>query len=104
MIRDMTAEDGLPDYSLSLDGGDIIWVRPRAILAGQAPGQAQGEGPRLGAEVHDRVRAAAPGYDPYFLEAEWRRHWLASGRPPVRRPDAAFLAFARARARRMPLA
>ena len=100
MIRDMAAEDGLPDYSLSLDGGR----HHLGAAPGGLPGTAPGEGPRLGAEVHDRVRAAAPGYDPYFLEAEWRRHWLASGRPPVRRPDAAFLAFARARARRMPLA
>ena len=99
MIRDMAAEDGLPDYHLTLDAGDIVWVRARGPLVGEA-----GEGPRLGAEAHDRARAAAPGYDPYFLEAEWRRHWQASGRPPVRRPDAAFVAFAKARAKRAPLA
>ena len=99
MIRDIAGEDTLPDYSLSLDAGDIVRVRPRAVL----PGTASGEGPRLGAEIHEKARAAAPGYDPYFLEAEWRRHWQASGRPAVRRPDAAFLAFARARAKRAPL-
>jgi plasmid replication initiation protein len=92
MIRDIAEEDGLPDYSLGLIEGDVVRVRAR-VLAG-------GEGPRLGAEIHARVRAAAPGLDPYFLEAEWRRFWVASGRPKLRSPDAAFVAFARARAAR----
>jgi hypothetical protein len=85
-------EDRLPDYSLGLFEGDVVRVRAR-VPAG-------GEGPRLGAEIHARVRAAAPGLDPYFLEAEWRRFWVASGRPKLRSPDAAFVAFARARAAR----
>jgi plasmid replication initiation protein len=92
MIRDIAAEDGLPDYSLSVIEGDVVRVRSRMPAAG--------EGPRLGAEIHARVRAVAPGLDPYFLEAEWRRFWAASGRPRLRSPDAAFLAFVRARAAR----
>jgi Replication initiator protein A len=92
MIRDIAAEDGLPDYALVLDAGDIVWVRPR--------GPAAGEGPRLDPDAHDRVRAAAPGLDPYLLESEWRRFWQSSGRPRLRSPEAAFLAFARARAQR----
>lgn len=94
MIRDMAEEDGLPDYSLRLDAGDVLRVRARAA------DPAAGEGPRLGAEIHARVRAVAPGLDPYFLEAEWRRFWAGSGRPRLRSPDAAFLAFAKARASR----
>jgi plasmid replication initiation protein len=91
MIRDMAAEDGLPDYSLELADGDVVRVRARVPA---------GEGPRLGPEIHARVRAVASGWDPYFLEAEWRRMWQASGRPVLHSPDAAFLAFARARAAR----
>ena len=90
MIRDMAEEDGLPDYSIMLDTGDLVRVRARAAEAG----------PQLGAEIHERVRGVAPGLDPYFLEAEWRRHWQASGRPKLRSPEAAFLAFARTRAAR----
>jgi plasmid replication initiation protein len=92
MIRDMAAENGLPDYTLALDEGDVVRVRARAPEAG--------DGPRLGPEIHDRVRAVAPGLDPYFLEAEWRRLWLSRGRPRLRSPEAAFLAFARLRAAR----
>ena len=92
MIRDIAEEDGLPDYRLDLVAGDLVLVRARR------PGA--GEGPRLGPEAHARARAAAPGWDPYFLEAEWLRHWRASGRPPLKSPEAAFVAFARARAAR----
>ena len=96
MIRDIAEEDGLPDYSLELDRGR----RGAGAGAGDVRDPAAGEGPRLGAEIHARVRAVAPGLDPYFLEAEWRRFWAASGRPRLRSPDAAFLAFAKGRAAR----
>ena len=90
MIRDMADENGLPDYTIELGEGDLVRVRARVA----------GEGSRLDAAVYERARAAAPGLDPYFLEAEWLRFWHASGRPRLRNPEAAFLAFARARAAR----
>jgi plasmid replication initiation protein len=97
MIRDMAAEDGLPDYSLDLGAGDVVRVRARGALRAAA-----GEGPRLDPEIHARVRTVAPGLDPYWLEAEWLRLWHATGRPRLRSPEAAFLAFARVRAARTP--
>ena len=98
MIRDIAEEDGLPDYTLALGDGDVVLVRARGRLGAVEPG----EGPRLGPEVHARAREAAPGYDPYWLEAEWLRLWQGSGRPALRSPEAAFLAFCRARATRAP--
>jgi plasmid replication initiation protein len=100
MIRDIAAEDGLPDYRLEVADGDLVLVRPRPGAFGAV---AAGEGPRLGPEVHDRVRSVAPGLDSHALEADWRRFWAASGRPRLTSPEAAFLAFARARAARPPL-
>ena len=94
MIRDMIEEDGLPDYSLALTDDDVVLVRARGRLGAVGPAA----GPRLGPEVHARARAVAPGYDPYWLEAEWLRLWQGSGRPVLRNPEAAFLAFCRARA------
>ena len=62
--------------------GDVVLVRARGRLAAEA-----GEGPAARIRRSTtRVRAAAPGYDPYWLEAEWLRLWAASGRPPLRAP------------------
>jgi len=97
MIRDMAAEDGLPDYALAFGDDDVLVVRARRRLPA-----AEGEAPRISAEIHERARIIAPGYDVHWLEAEWLRHWRASGKPVLRDAEAAFLAFARARAERAP--
>ena len=46
----------------------------------------------------EAVRALAPGWDPYALEAEWRGFWAATGRPRLRAPEKAYLAWVRKRA------
>lgn len=95
MIRDMAAEDLLPDYSLTVGEGDVVLFRARDGLDG-----VQGRWPVLDPETYAAVRAAAPGFDPYWLEAQWRAHWRATGRPRLRNPDSAFIAFAVVRAAR----
>ena len=98
MIRDMAEEDGLPDYSLRAGRG-----RPRGGARARPRRRGGGGRPAArGRRSHARARRAAPGYDPYWLEAEWLRFWRDSGRPELRDPEAAFLAFARARALRAP--
>jgi plasmid replication initiation protein len=100
MMRDLAEEDLLPDYSLVLAEGDVLVVRARSRMeTGRGP---SADAPPLGPEIHARVREAAPGYDPYWLEAEWLRLWRATGKPRLNSPEAAFLAFARSRAARMP--
>lgn len=95
MIRDMAEEDGLPDYALSLGPDDVLLVRARGRM-----GLAPGEGPRLSGAAHERAKAAAPGFDTHWLEAEWLRFWAATGRPALHDAEAAFLAFCRSRAER----
>jgi plasmid replication initiation protein len=96
MVREIAAEDLLPDYRLAFGEGDILTVRARARLA-LAGGETV---PLLSAGIHDAARAAAPGLDPHWLEAEWRAMWAARGRKRLRSPDGAFLAFCRTRAGR----
>ncbi len=100
MIRDIAEADLLPDYALVLGEGDVVVVRQRARAGrgGVAGGTAE---PRLGSETHALARTVAPGFDAHWLEAEWRAHWRASGRPRLYDADAAYLAFVRARAARM---
>ncbi len=96
MIRDMGQENHLPDYTLALEAGDLVRFERRGRLL-------EGTNPALAADIHARARAAAPGYDPYFLQTEWQAMWAASGRPVLRSANAAFLAFCRKRAATRPL-
>ncbi|MEM8742935.1 MAG: replication initiator protein A, partial [Pseudomonadota bacterium] len=90
MVRDIAAADGLPDYTLEVAPGDLLVVRPRAVL--------EEAGPRLEAAAYEAARTAAPGWDIYALEADWRRYWAASGRPKLTSPARAFVAYCAKRA------
>jgi plasmid replication initiation protein len=98
MIRDMIAEDHLPDYSLAEAPGDILCITRRAaVVQPEAAGAAGSGGPVLREATRDAARALMPGWDVHALEAEWRGVWQRSGRPPLRSPDAAFLGWLRKR-------
>ncbi|WP_298922027.1 replication initiator protein A [uncultured Roseobacter sp.] len=88
MLRDIIARDGLPDYQLTEEPGDIIFVSRRDVVIDEA-GKLL-----LSSETLEQARAMAPGVDVYALEAEWQR--FARRRPP-RAPDAAFLGWLRKR-------
>ena len=97
MIREMVAQNHLPDYQIRLDERDIFHVTPRAQVVDADPL------PRLSDGAHDAARALAPGYDIHALEADWRAFWVASGRPNLRSPTRAFVAFCAKRAAKTPL-
>ena len=91
MLREIIRADGLPDYVLVEEGGDIICVSPRtSVIDGP-------QAPPLKSETLDEARALAPGADVYALEAEWRAFWAGSGRPRLRSADRAFLGWVRGR-------
>jgi len=85
----MIAGDNLPDYELHEEDGDIIRVSRRRLVEDDVPM------PRFDAATIDAAREAAPGWDVYALEAEWRAFWVASGRQKLRAPDKAFLGWLR---------
>ena len=97
MIREMVAQNHLPDYEIRLDERDIFHVTPRALVLDADPL------PRLVEGAHAEARAVAPGYDIHALEADWRAFWVASGRPTLRSPTRAFVAFCAKRAAKTPL-
>lgn len=88
MLRDIMARDGLPDYHLVEEPGDIIAVSRRDMVV-DAAGRLL-----LKPETLEEARRLVPGADVYALEAEWQN--FASRRPP-RSPDAAFLGWLRKR-------
>ncbi|UWQ19635.1 replication initiator protein A [Jannaschia sp. M317] len=92
MLRDMAQADGLPDYHLEVEAGDVLRVTPRDHLV-EAPAAA----PVLSAEALEAARALAPGWDVYALEAEWREVWATTGRRRLRSADGAFLGWLKKR-------
>lgn len=92
MIRDMIAEDHLPDYHLAEAPGDLLVVTQRA----PARDMLSASLPPLPPDILTRARALVPGQDIHALEAVWRAHWAATGRKRLRSPGAAFLGWLRA--------
>ena len=93
-LRRMIQTNGLPDYNLAEETGDIICITRRGLSADKA-----GLRP-LKPETLDEARRIAPGFDVHALEAEWRGFWAASGRPSLRSSDAAFLGWLKGRVTR----
>jgi plasmid replication initiation protein len=92
MIRDMIAEDHLPDYHITEEPGDIVRFTLRAGLIDRIPP------PLLSPETLDEARALMPGADVHALVAEWQDVWHATGSPRLRVPARAFLGWVAKRA------
>ena len=97
MLKELVLHDHLPDYSINLEG-DLVMFRNRESMKPRAPVSF----PLLDPETYNDVRSVAPGYDPYFLEQEWREWWVDSGCIELQHPDKAFIAFCKKRYERNP--
>lgn len=91
MVREILKADGLPDYILSEEPGDLIRITPRRVIDDGVGG------PILSVDTIEAARRLAAGYDIYALEAEWRGVWAATGRPRLRSADKAFLGWVKKR-------
>jgi plasmid replication initiation protein len=105
MVKHIARHDHLPDYRVVYDEErDMVvffnregkWVERTLPSDGETL-------PILPPETYEDGRAAAPGYDIYHLEAEWREFWVSSGKPRLADPPAAFVGFCRSRHKRAPL-
>lgn len=88
MVRDVIARDGLPEYRLEEEAGDVIVVTRKGQVVEQTSAFL------LRPDTIEAARALAPGADVYALEAEWQSF---ARRKPPHAPDAAFLGWLRAR-------
>jgi plasmid replication initiation protein len=87
MMRFLAEHDHLPDYHVAFDAeSDLVTFHSRGtILQEEHPVDV----PPLKAETYERARQAAPGWDIYEIEQEWR-DWMSE---PPQHPDAAFIRF-----------
>lgn len=87
-LRKIIEDNHLPDYSLMEEPGDILRVtrQKSAVIE-------EGRAPIFDATTGEKVRALAPGWDIYALEAEWQAFWVECGRPRLATPEKAYLAW-----------
>ncbi len=80
----------LPDYSIILDEDDMVIFRNRGTMS-SLPAIDDSTSIRLSEAAFEQARQAAPGWDVYFLEQEWRG-WMSES---PRDANAAFVGFCR---------
>jgi predicted nucleic acid-binding protein len=105
MVKNIAKHDHLPDYRVAFnDETDQVTFYNRESWWEETPKPSGDEGlPPLPQEAYDEARGAAPGYDVYALEGEWREWWMASGKPKLDNAAAAFVGFCRSRNKRAPI-
>jgi plasmid replication initiation protein len=105
MIKQIARNDHLPDYRISYDEDrDMVVVFNRDGKWVERPLPADGDTlAPLPEHAYSDGRAAAPGYDIYGLEREWREFWVSSGKPQLANPAAAFVGFCAYRHKVAPL-
>lgn len=105
MIRHIAKHDHLPDYHVTFDDDsdqvtfnnrDSWWDKTHVASDAE-------ELPALPSRAIEAAKAAAPGYDVYALEQDWREWWVSSGKPKLDNPVAAFVGFCASRNKRAPL-
>ena len=90
MIRDLVAYDHLPDYSVSFDDtADMVTFRNRGTMLAAPAESWQGH---LDGDAYQDARSAAPGWDVYLLEENWRM-WLGENEIEPKHPARHFVKF-----------
>ena len=90
----------IPDYAISFDGNNVKFTNRKSVKP--LPSLELHSFPLLDPETYHDARTVAPGYDIHYLEQEWRKFWVESGRPELKSPAAAFIGFCKSRYTRNP--
>ncbi|MEL6408516.1 MAG: replication initiator protein A [Chloroflexota bacterium] len=97
MVRTLVKHDHLPDYHVTMNSEDTVQFRRRGKVKQHGY---DAEFPILRPDTYEAARKAAPNYDVYVLEQDWRGFWIDSGKPHIANPDAAFVGFCKRRYQR----
>ena len=91
-VRELAATNHLPDYSVSFDAGaDMVTFYNRGTMKPPAAANDAWSG-FLDNGAYGDARKAAPGWDVYHLEQEWRM-WLGENEIVPKQPEKHFVKF-----------
>jgi plasmid replication initiation protein len=91
-VRTLAATNHLPDYVVTFDSGtDMVTFQNRGTMKLAAAAAEPWTG-RLDAGAFDDARKVAHGWDPYYLEREWRA-WLGENEIVPKVPERHFVKF-----------
>ena len=95
MVGKTVTTNHLPDYEIALADDLVTFTnrnwhdpKPELLLIQRF------DGPRLKPATYEKARLAAPRWDIYALEQQWRE-WVAKKGCVLKHPDAAFIGFCR---------
>lgn len=88
LLNGISETDHIPDYSLNIDGDFVIFKNKGTMLPEEKPAFSGA----LPLAAYEAGRSAAPGWDIYQLEQEWR-NWIADGKMSVKNPARHFEKF-----------
>ena len=90
-VRELAATNHLPDYSVAFDAGaDMVTFYNRGTM--KLPAANNAWSGLLDNRVYEDARKAAPGWDVYQLEQEWRL-WLGDNEIIPQHPEKHFVKF-----------
>ena len=90
IVREDEKHSHIPDYSVSLTEDDMVIFRNRNTMPDLADSQTfDHSNIRISSDGYDMAKQAAPGWDVYMIESEWRE-WITES---PRNVDAAFTGF-----------
>lgn len=98
LVQGIIEADGayghMPDYALRLDGLQVVFVN-KGTMHPKEDALPHDAGPLLSTLAYEEARSAAPGWDVYFLEHEWRGWMRDGGLDSPKSSDKAFIGFCR---------
>jgi plasmid replication initiation protein len=107
MVKNIAQNNHLPDYRLEYneETDNVSFFNRESWWENQITALPEGaeDLPPLTTRAYEDGREAAPGYDIYGLEREWRTWWVNSGKPKLDNPVAAFIGFCQSRHKRAPI-
>ena len=95
IVKQDEAHNHMPDYAIRLDDMMIVFRNRQSAALSEPDVIGEGTSVRLRPGTYDQARMAAPGWDIYRLETEWRTWMSDGGLDAPKDADRAFLGFCR---------